>query len=103
MAESNALPPRHPGEILRERVDAIGITQDKLAEALDVSRFTVNQLLNGRRGISAEMALRLAHVLGTSAEVWLNLQAKVDLFEAQRKFGEKIGSLHRLRELESLY
>jgi addiction module HigA family antidote len=77
------------------------VKQDALAEALGVSRFTVNQVLNGRRGVSPEMALRLAHVLGTSAEMWLTLQARVDLFEARRKLGAEIEKLPVLRPAET--
>lgn len=92
----------HPGAVLRTRVlDGMDIKQDRLAEALGVSRFTVNQVLNERRGVSPEMALRLAHVLGTSAEMWLNLQAKVDLQDAERRLGEEIATLPRLRTARS--
>lgn len=98
----NNLPPS-PGDVLRQRVlDDMDIKQDKLAEALGVSRFTVNQVLNGRRGVSPEMALRLEHVLGTSADFWLKLQAQVDLFDARRKVGPEIAKLPRLREPQSL-
>jgi hypothetical protein len=55
-----------------------------------VSRFTVNQLLGGRRAVTPEMALRLGHVLDTSAEMWLKLQAQVDLYEARRALGGDI-------------
>jgi addiction module HigA family antidote len=98
MAELEHTLPPSPGEILRERVlDGMDIKQDKLAEALGVSRFTVNQVLNGRRGVTPEMALRLAHVLDTSAEMWLNLQARVDLHDARRRIGAVIETLPRLR------
>jgi addiction module HigA family antidote len=92
--------PVTPGEVLRSKVlGGLKIKQDKLAEALGVSRFTINQVLKGRRRLSAEMALRLSHVLGTSAELWLNLQAKRDLHEAQRDLGEELKILPRLGEL----
>lgn len=81
--QRTARPPL-PGEILKEViVDRLGITQDKLAEALCVSRVTVNQIINGRRGVTADMALRLGRVTGTSPTLWLNLQREFDLFEAQ--------------------
>lgn len=87
-------PPVTPGKLLRERVfKRMGLSQDEFANALGVSRFTVNQVLNGRRGVSAEMAVRLAHVFGTSAEMWLGLQNEVDLFEARQKLAEELASL----------
>ena len=91
--------PPSPGDVLRKRVlGDLKITQDKLAEALGVSRFTTNQVLNGRRAVTPEMAIRLAHVLGTSAEMWLNLQAKVDLFQARRKLATELENLPKLRD-----
>jgi len=98
MADLQHFDPPTPGEVLRNRVlGDMDIKQDKLADALGVSRFTVNQVLNGRRGVSPEMALRLAHVLDTSAEMWLNLQAKVDLHDARRRIGAEIDGLPQLR------
>ena len=74
-----------PGEVLKEHiVDARKITQEALAEAMGVSRLTINQLINGKRSVTAEMALRLARVLDTTPDFWLNLQRRVDLAEAQR-------------------
>jgi addiction module HigA family antidote len=98
MDEERDFPPLSPGSVLQERiVGRLGISQAALAEALGVSRFTVNQVLGGRRGVSAEMALRLGHVLDTSPELWLKLQAQVDLFEARRALGAEIAKLPRLR------
>lgn len=98
MIDERTFPPPSPGEILRKRLfREMGITQDALASALGVSRFTINQVLNGRRGVSPEMAVRLSHVLGTSPEFWLNLQTKVDLFHAHRKLRDELASMPRLR------
>jgi antitoxin HigA-1 len=100
MAEARDFPPQLPGAFLRDRVlrnPGARITQDALAEALDVSRFTVNQIINGHRAITADMAVRLAHVLGTSADLWLDMQKRVDLFEARRKLAEEAPTLTRLR------
>ena len=92
------MPPR-PGDVLRKRVMGnMQITQDQLAEALGVSRHSVNQLLNSRRAVTPEMALRLEQVLDTSAEMWLKLQAQVDLHETRRKIGDELGKLIRIRE-----
>jgi addiction module HigA family antidote len=73
------------------------ITQESLATAMGVSRFSVNQIINGRRTITAEMALRLARVLGTTPEFWLNLQQGVDIHEARERLGEEIERLPILR------
>jgi len=99
MTYTHDLPPPKPGEVLRRRVlGDLDISQEKLAQALGVSRFTINQILNGRRGVTPEMALRLSHVLNTSPEMWLKLQAKVDLHDAKRRLGEELEKLPKLRE-----
>jgi addiction module HigA family antidote len=98
IGQERDFPPPSPGSVLKARVvGRLGISQAQLAKALGVSRFTVNQMLGGRRGVSPEMALRLGHVLDTSPEMWLNLQAQVDLYEARRALGAELGKLTRLR------
>jgi addiction module HigA family antidote len=93
--------PLSPGEVLREDYLAgTGITQDALAAALGVSRVTVNMILNDRRTVTAEMALRLARVLGTTPDYWLRLQAETDLHRARRRHGAEIGQLSVLLERE---
>lgn len=78
--------PTHPGEILKEMyLKPLGITQDRFAKALGISRPRANELLNGWRSITPDTALRLAKAFKTSPEYWLNMQASVDLFEAKRK------------------
>jgi len=73
-------PPTSPGEILREEfLAAHGITQDRLADAMGVSRFRVNEVINGKRAVTAETALLLAAALGTTPDFWLSLQRAVDL------------------------
>lgn len=75
--------PTHPGEMLREDfLPDYGLTVSSLAEAIGVSRQSVNELLRERRGVSPEMALRLARLFGNSPEFWLNAQRAVDLWEA---------------------
>lgn len=87
-----------PGDVLKHKVlKGMGITQEQLANALGVSRFSVNQILNSRRSITPEMAVRLSHVLDTSPEVWLNLQMKVDIAEAMRNLDDELSKLARLR------
>jgi addiction module HigA family antidote len=77
--------PTHPGEVLREDVlPALGITQGELARRLGVSRLTVSELLREKRAVSPDMALRLARLLDTSPESWLNMQQAVDLWALGR-------------------
>ncbi|MFP5227773.1 MAG: HigA family addiction module antitoxin [Acidobacteriota bacterium] len=83
--------PAHPGEILREHMGSMPVT--RLASHLGISRVTLSRLLNGSSGISAEMALRLSEALGTSPELWLNLQTQYDLWQASRVKRRKIPRL----------
>jgi len=77
--------PTHPGEILRADVlPALEMTQTELAERLGVSRLTVSELLHGKRALSADMAVRLGRLLGTTPESWLNMQQAVDLWELEQ-------------------
>jgi antitoxin HigA-1 len=96
--QGKLVPPVSPGEALREDID---VTQEELAKAMRVSRFTVNQIINGKRGVTAEMALRIARVTSTSPEYWLNLQRDVDLYEARRKHGKEIAKLRVVRAPKS--
>ncbi|MBT9544405.1 MAG: HigA family addiction module antidote protein [Candidatus Sericytochromatia bacterium] len=78
--------PPHPGEIIREFcVDALELSVTEAARSLGVTRKTLSGLLNGKSGISPEMALRLATVFGRSAESWLQLQLQYDLWLARQK------------------
>ena len=87
----NGMRPIHPGEILKEEfLEPLGVTPAALARALHVSAPTVNDIVRERRNISADVALRLAKALGTSAQFWLNLQASYDLRKAEIEKGEEI-------------
>ena len=78
--------PFHPGEILLEEfLQPAGITQTAFAEKLGWTRARLNELIRGKRGITAESALDLAEVLGTSAKLWMNLQATYDLDLAMKR------------------
>lgn len=78
------LPPIHPGEILREEfLEPLQITQYRLAKSLSVPPRRINEIVHGKRGITADTALRLERFFGTSAQFWLNLQSHYDL-EVQR-------------------
>jgi addiction module HigA family antidote len=98
IGQKRDFPPPSPGSVLKARVvGRLGISQADLAKALGVSRFTVNQVLGGRRAVTPEMALRLGHVLDTSPEMWLKLQAEVDLYEARRTISADLARLTPLR------
>lgn len=90
--------PTHPGQMLREDfLPDYGLTVSGLAEALGVSRQTINELLRERRAVSPEMALRLSRVFGNSAEFWLNAQRAVDLWDAGRAIESEIKRIKPLR------
>jgi antitoxin HigA-1 len=78
--------PPHPGEIIRELcLEPLGLTITGAARALGISRKTLSSVLNGRSGISAEMAIRLSMAFDTTAESWLSQQAQYDLWQAARR------------------
>lgn len=74
--------PPHPGEVLREWLGEMEVTE--AARKLGVTRVTLSRILNGASGISADMALRLEAALGTSAEMWMGLQATFELWQASQ-------------------
>ncbi len=89
--------PIHPGEMLREDfLPDYQLTVSRLAEALGVSRQTVNELLRERRAVSPEMALRLSRLFGNSAEFWLNAQRAVDLWDAAQEIGSEVKQIKPL-------
>jgi addiction module HigA family antidote len=91
--------PTHPGAILREEfVQPLGLTQAGLAERLKTTFRTVNEILNEKRSISPDMALRLARFFGTSGELWLGLQDQYDLYRAREKSRDVLKGIKPLRE-----
>jgi addiction module HigA family antidote len=89
--------PTHPGEMLREDFLAdYNLTVSGLAEALGVSRQSVNELLRERRAVSPEMALRLGRLFGNSPEFWLNAQRAVDLWVAAAALKEEVARIRPL-------
>lgn len=77
--------PTHPGAIFREDVlPALGMTQAALAERLGVSRLTVSELLHEKRGLSADLAIRIGKLTGTTPESWLRMQEAVDIWQLSR-------------------
>ena len=80
------MPPEHPGEVLKTLyLEPLEISITEAAGRLGVTRKTLSQLVNGRMGVSAEMAVRLSKALNTSPELWLNMQRNLDLWIAEQK------------------
>jgi addiction module HigA family antidote len=89
--------PTHPGEMLREDfLPDYQLTAAGLARAIGVSRQSVNELLRGRRAVSAEMSLRLGKLFGNSPEFWLKAQRAVDLWDAEQALRDDVASIRTL-------
>ena len=82
--------PVHPGEILRDELEALEISANAFAKALNIPGNRITAILNGQRGVTADTALRLSRYLGSTAEFWLNLQKSYELRKAQEEAGEII-------------
>lgn len=85
--------PVHPGEIVQEYMEGLGLTVSALAAHLKITRANLSRMIHGRTGVSAEMALRLSEAFGTSPQVWIRLQANYDLAIAMRGRRIKIARL----------
>ena len=91
MNRSKRLPPIHPGEILLEEfLKPLGVTMNKLADELHVPANRITQIVDGRRSVTGETALRLARYFGTSPEFWLGLQKDYDLQIARDEFEAEV-------------
>lgn len=90
MNARNGMRPVHPGEILREELDTLGMSANALAKALGVPVNRITMILNGQRGVSADTALRLARYFGTTPQLWLNLQKTWELRRAEVETGRQI-------------
>jgi antitoxin HigA-1 len=97
-----ALTAIHPGEHLAEELKALDMSAAELARKLAVPTNRITGILNGRRAITGDTALRLAHFFGTSAEFWLNLQSLYELRLAEGKVGKSIKALPKLRHPERI-
>ena len=80
----------HPGEILADELEELGLSASALARSLHIPTNRITQILNGQRGITADTALRLGRWFGTGAELWLNLQKSYELRSAEQLSGEEI-------------
>lgn len=87
---SNQMRPIHPGEILVDEMEALGLSANALAAALKVPANRISTIVKGSRGITADTALRLARYFGTSPEFWLTLQKSYELRVAERTAGPRI-------------
>ena len=95
--ESDLIEPIHPGEILMEDfIVGFGITQNKLAVSIGVPPRRINEIVHGKRGITADTAIRLARYFGTSEEFWMNLQSNYELRIERRALQETIATISPL-------
>jgi antitoxin HigA-1 len=85
MTNKTHITPIHPGEVLQDELAELSITQTTLADHIGVLPKTVNEICRGKRGISAEMAMRLSRALGGSAQFWLNLQTNWELSQLDER------------------
>ena len=90
MNAKNGMRPVHPSEVLREELEALGVSANALSKALDVPMKRVTMILDGQRGVTADIALRLARYFGTTAQLWLNLQKTWELRCAEIDVGREI-------------
>lgn len=88
----------HPGEVLLEDfIEGFGITQNKLAVSIGVQPRRINEIVHGKRGITADTAMRRARYFGTSAEFWMNLQARYELRTQGRNLAAQLDRIEPLR------
>ena len=99
MCVSNGMRPVHPGEVLGEELEELGLSASALARALDVPTNRVTAILNGQRGISADTALRLSRYFSTTPQFWLNLQKTFELRVTQAASGREIAERVRPRAM----
>lgn len=94
MMTEKIYPPIHPGEVLMEDfIKGFEITQNKLAVSIGVPPRRINEIVHGKRGITADTAIRLAPYFGTSEEFWMNLQSRYELEFAQDRASEQIAAI----------
>ena len=98
MNARNGMRPVHPGEILRDEPDELGLPANALSKALGVPVNRVTMTLNGQRGVSADTALRLARHFGTKPQLWLNLQKTWELRQAKIAAGREIAKCVKPRQ-----
>ncbi len=98
MTQTATMAPIHPGEVLiEEYLEPLGITQHRLAVAIGVPPRRINEIVHGKRGISADTALRLAKYFGTSERFWLNLQSRYDIEVGRDRLADRLARIEPLR------
>ena len=100
--QMETVPAIHPGEHLAEELRELDMSAALLARQIEVPASRITEILNGRRAITGDTALRLAHFFDTSAEFWLNLQNLYELRIAEEKIGEGIRALPTLKDREAV-
>ena len=90
MAQRRKLPPIHPGELLKDELEEIGVSSNELSRALRVPMNRISAIVNGRRAITVDTAIRLARYFGTSPQYWMNLQIAYDLEVARQEIQPRI-------------
>lgn len=98
MRVSNGMRPVHPGEILAEELEELGLSANALAHALYVPTNRITAILKGQRGVTADTALRLSRYFGTTPMFWLNLQKSFELRKSEIESGEEIADWVQPRE-----
>ena len=98
--DADRIDPIHPGEVLMEDfIEGFGIAQNKLATAIGVPPRRINEIVHGKRGITADTAVRLAKYFGTSAELWMNLQSHYELRLERRALREQLDNIVPLQSV----
>lgn len=98
ITDSDMIEPIHPGEVLMEDfIHGFGITQNKLAVSIGVPPRRINEIVHGKRGITADTAIRLARYFGTSEEFWMNLQSHYELRIGRRMLQGQIAGIAPLK------
>ncbi|MFV0633861.1 HigA family addiction module antitoxin [Demequina sp.] len=96
--DDDLIAPIHPGEVLMEDfIEGFGITQNKLAVAIGVPPRRINEIVHGKRGITADTAVRLSAYFGTSAEFWMNLQSHYELRLERRALRDQVAAITPLQ------
>ena len=97
MTSATTMPPIHPGEVLMEEyLEPLGITQHRLAIAIGVPPRRINEIVHGKRAITADTALRLSRALGLSDMFWINMQAHYDAEIAREQLAAELASIDRI-------
>ena len=102
-ADAMAATAIHPGKHLAAELNELGMSAAELARQLEVPTNRITEIINGRRGITGDTALRLAHFFGTAAEFWLNLQSLYEIRIAQKRLGKSIKALPTLKRFEQAH